>query len=107
MQAKVAVIGMVRFPSHRMPEARPHLKSLVEETRAKDGCLAFDVAEDLFEPGVVRFSELWPDEASLERHLEAAHIGAWLEAAKGCGVLGEDFVIYGISVGKSLADCGD
>lgn len=102
MQAKVAVIGSVRFPPGRMPEVRPHLKALVEATRAKDGCLSYDVAEDLFEPGVVRFSELWLDEANLARHLKAAHIGLWLEAAERCGLMGEDFTVFALAGSKAI-----
>ena len=29
------------------------------------------VAADLFDPGLIRFSELWPDSETLTRHLNA------------------------------------
>src|SRR5690606_14570745 len=57
-------------------------KSLVEVTCRNDGCVAYDVAEDPFDPGLVRFSELWPDHESLCLHLVAPHIEPWRAVAR-------------------------
>jgi len=51
MQAKVAVFGILKFPPDRVPEVLPHLKKLVETTYKKDGCIAYDVSEDVLVPG--------------------------------------------------------
>ena len=97
MNAKVAVIGTLKFPPGSMAGLRPHLMRLVETTRKEDGCLAYDVGEDLFEPGLIRFSESWPDRESLERHLQAPHIQPWREAARSAGLLERRFTAYAIS----------
>lgn len=99
MQAKVAVMGTLRFPPDRMAEIRPHLRRLVDETRRNDDCIAYDVAEDLFDPGLIRFSELWPDRDSLKAHLKAAHIEPWRAAARACGLTERSFSAY--AVGES------
>jgi quinol monooxygenase YgiN len=101
-RSTVAVIGWDRFPPERMPDVRPHLKALVEATRASDGCLAYDVAEDPFDPGVVRFAELWPDAAALERHLQAPHIRPWVEAARACGLIESRFTAYDITGAREV-----
>ncbi len=85
MWPKVAVLGTLRFPPDRVKEILSHLKNLVDETHRCDGCIAYDVAEDLFEPGLFRLSELGPDRTSLERHLAAPHIEPWRAAARSCG----------------------
>jgi quinol monooxygenase YgiN len=82
MKARVAVFGTLRFPPENIPKVLPYLRILVEETYAKDGCIAYEVAEDCFDPGLIRFSELWPDHESLARHLAAPHIQPWRDAAK-------------------------
>jgi len=96
MSPKVAVFGILRFPPERIAEVLPHLRGLVDATRQHDGCIAYDVAEDPFEPGLVRFSELWPDAQSLSRHLKAPHIEPWRTAAAHCGLLERQFTAYGI-----------
>ena len=97
MQPRVAVFGILRFPPERMAEVRPHLQRLVQATYRHDGCLAYDVAEDLYDAGLIRFSELWPDSESLERHLQAPHIEPWRSAARACGLMDRRFTAYEIS----------
>lgn len=102
MQATVAVLGILRFPPERMPEVRPHLKTLVEITYRTDGCIAYDVAEDPFDPGLIRFSELWPDHESLAKHLQAPHIEPWRTAARSCGLLERQFTAYDIAGSRAV-----
>ena len=97
MQPTVAVFGTLRFPADKLAEVRPHLKTLVETTYRIDGCIAYDVAEDPFDPGLIRFSELWPDRDSLARHLKAPHIEPWREAARSLGSMERIFTAYDIS----------
>jgi quinol monooxygenase YgiN len=60
----------------------------------RDGCIAYDVAVDAFDPGVIRFSELWPDRETLERHFSAPHIAPWRAASKQHGLLSREFTAY-------------
>ena len=96
MTSKVAVFGILRFPPERVQEVLPHLRVLVDTTYKNDGCIAYDVAEDPFDPGLFRFSELWPDRESLNRHLVAPHIEPWRAAARACGLLERRFDSYDI-----------
>jgi len=102
MSPKVAVIGMIRFPANRMWELRPHLKALVDATYRLDGCVAYDAAEDPFDPGLIRFSELWPDHETLARHLQAPHLAPWRIAAHQCGAQERKFMVYDISGSREL-----
>jgi len=96
MQPTVAVFGTLRFPPDRVADVLPHLRALVEATNRLDGCIAYDVAGDPFDRGLFRFSELWPDRASLERHLHADHIAPWRVAAKACGLIDRQFTAYAV-----------
>ena len=90
----IVILGSLRFAPENIAKLRPHLQTLVSETRAKDGCHSYDVAEDLFEPGLIRFSETWPDRQTLDRHMQAPHMTPWREAVKAHGLLGRDFTVY-------------
>jgi len=102
MQPKVAVFGTLRFPPDRIEAIRPHLKALVDATYRNDGCIAYDVAEDPFDPGLIRFSELWPDHASLERHLRAPHIAPWRTVAREHGLIERKFTAYDIGASTEV-----
>ena len=97
MQPTVAVFGTLRFPPDKVAEVKPHLRKLVEATYRNDGCIAYDVAEDPFDPGLIRFSELWPDRESLARHLKAPHIEPWRTVARSLGLMERNFTAFDIS----------
>jgi quinol monooxygenase YgiN len=102
MNPAVAVFGILRFPPERMLEVLPHLRTLVETTYRMDGCIAYDVAVDPFDPGLIRFSELWPDHDSLARHLQAPHIEPWRSVARSCGILKRKFTAYDITGSREV-----
>lgn len=97
MEAGVAVLGALRFPPENVKEVLPHLEEFVRATQPLDGCLLYEVAEDPFDKGLSRFSELWPDRAALEAHLRAPHIGPWREQARKCGLIERAFTSYDIA----------
>lgn len=97
MEAKVAVFGILRFPADNIVPLMPYLEEFVRKTQELDGCILYEVAEDPFERGLIRFSELWPDRESLEKHLVAPHIEPWREAAKKYGLLERVFNSYDIN----------
>lgn len=94
MSQVVAVFGTLRFPPEEIQGVLPHLKELIEATYANDGCIAYDVGEDVLDPGLLRFSELWPDQESLKQHLLAPHIAPWREAARKHGLVSRQFIAY-------------
>ena len=96
MKPTVAVYGILRFPPENIAKLLPDLKKFVAATRANDGCITYDVAEDLFEPGVIRFSELWPDRKNLNQHLIAPHIEPWRKVAKDLGLMERKFYSFDI-----------
>ena len=97
MRAKVAVFGVLRFPPENIEKVLPHLKALVLATYENDGCIAYDVAEDPFDKGLIRFSELWPNRESLNNHLKAPHIEPWRAQAKKYGLSERVFSSYDLS----------
>lgn len=90
----VVVFGTLRFPPENMAKVLPHLRVLVEATRVNDHCITYDVAEDLFDKGLIRFSEIWPDQALLDAHLRAPHIAPWRAVCREFGLSGRDFTAY-------------
>lgn len=97
MEAKVAVFGTLRFPPENIDSVLPHLKAFVKSTQENDGCVLYEVAVDLFDKGLIRFSELWPNRESLEKHLKACHIEPWRVHARKYGLMERIFNSYDIS----------
>lgn len=90
----VLVLGILRFPKEKLQTVRPHLRALVKATREQDGCIAYDAAEDIFEPELIRFSEIWPDAESLTAHLCAPHIAPWRRVCQENGLIERSFTAF-------------
>jgi quinol monooxygenase YgiN len=100
----LAVFGIMRVAPEKVAALLPAIKALAEGTRKNDGCIAYDVAEDIFEPGLFRFSELWPDLESLQKHMTAPHVvGPWREAAAKIEITDRKFEVFDASNGRPLA----
>ncbi len=97
METKVAVFGILRFPPENIEDVLPHLERFVRATQENDGCILYEVAEDPFDKGLIRFSEMWPNRESLEKHLQAAHIEPWRKQARKYGLIERVFNSYDIS----------
>lgn len=49
-------------------------KELVAKTQKQDaGCIRYDLFQDLKDPRILTILEEWEDQASLDRHMAAAH----------------------------------
>ena len=98
----IVVLGILRFPPECMDRIRGPLKVLVSATRENDGCFAYDVAEDVFEPGLLRFSETWPSRETLEAHLKAEHIKPWRQVCAEQGLIERTFTAYAAGASWSV-----
>ena len=98
----IAVIGTMKFPAENIAALLPHVQELVRQTNAHDGCIAYDVGQDILEPGLLRFSEIWPDQADLTRHIAAPHIAPWRKACEDHGILDRNFSVYDLGEARSL-----
>ena len=70
----IVILGTVRLPPQKLEAARPVMAAMTRASRGEDGCIAYAYAEDVFEPGLIRVSEVWRDQAALDAHAKAPHL---------------------------------
>ena len=61
------------FPADKAEEAERMLIELRDASRAEAGCLAYDVARGVDDPGVFVLHEVWRDQAALDAHYAEEH----------------------------------
>jgi quinol monooxygenase YgiN len=71
------IIGTVRLPPERLRAALAPMEKMAMATRLEDGCIHYAYAEDVLDPGLIRVSEVWRDQAALDRHFQTTHIAEW------------------------------
>lgn len=60
----------------RTDETREVLLRLIEPTCAEDGCIRYELHQNTADTTDFTFIEEWKDDASLDAHLESAHLAA-------------------------------
>lgn len=98
----VIVIGQFRLPAERMDEARPLMRKVMEATRAEQGCIEYNFAEDVLDPGLIRISEVWESREHLNDHAKAPHMAVWAEERAGLGLTGRAITVFAADGGTPL-----
>lgn len=86
------VMATIPVKAEAVEQVRPALQSLVEATRAEEGCLAYDLFESGAAPGTFVTLERWRDADALDAHMRTPHVAAAFAAAE--GALSGDVAIH-------------
>ena len=76
----IIVTGEARFGEGEIERLKGALAANVAATRGEEGCLAYSYALDLEDPNLLHISEHWRDEAAVEAHMTAPHMGTLMAA---------------------------
>ncbi len=98
----VIVVGQFRFPQETMDAARPAMRKVMLATRAEAGCIEYNYAEDVIDPGLIRVSEVWETREQLAAHLKTAHMAVWAEERAALGLTGRAISSYEADSGTPL-----
>lgn len=80
---QVTVVVRLKAKPGLEAQVREELHNLLRPTRAEQGCLNFDMHQDLNDPGLFLFHENWLCEVDLQRHFKTPHITEWIKKAEG------------------------
>ncbi|BDC48052.1 hypothetical protein F183_A03680 [Bryobacterales bacterium F-183] len=71
---KIDVVAHIHAAEGNEALVREVLEGFVGPTRAEDGCLRYDLFQDISDPLKFTFIEEWTTEAALDKHGQSAHI---------------------------------
>ena len=74
----VALVVVFRAAPGRIEDLRSTLLDLTVATRAENGCVLYDLHEDVNDPDVLVFYEIWASPAAHAAHDETAHVQAFV-----------------------------
>lgn len=98
----IAIVGQFRMPVESLAEARPLMRAVVEATRAEDGCIEYNYAEDVLDPGLIRVSEVWDSYEQLMAHMATPHMTAWSQKRIALGLSGRSVTAYTVSEARQV-----
>lgn len=98
----IAIVGQFRIPLENLATAQPLMIAVMEASRAEDGCIEYNYAEDLLEPGLIRVSEIWESREHLAAHFKSAHMQRWIAERAGLGLSGRQVTGFAAERGEPL-----
>ena len=91
------VAGTVRVPPENVDGLRRQMTTMMAASQDEDGCLDYNYAEDVAEPGLIHVFERWRDQAALDAHFATPHMAAWRAAWPRFGVSDRRLFAYEVS----------
>ena len=98
----IVVVGQFRLPAARMNEAHPVMAAVMTATRAEAGCVQYNYAEDVLDPGLIRVSELWQSRAQLAAHMQTQHMALWVQERAALGLTERSITVFEADDGVPL-----
>ena len=98
----VIVDGWVTFAPNALAAFRGAAAKMIAASRAEPGCLDYTYATDFLDPGCVRITEHWVDEAALTSHFAEPHMAGFQAALANAKRMGGDVRIYGANEVRRL-----
>ena len=90
----VIVDGWVTFEPAALEAFRAAAGKMIAASRAEAGCLGYAYAADFLDPGCVRITEHWVDEAALTAHFAEPHMAEFQAALAQAKRIDGDVRIY-------------
>lgn len=98
----IVIAGFYRFPLDQLDAVKPAMVRMIDLSRAEPGCGHYAFSEDIVEPGMIRVSESWEDEAALKAHATSAHMAEWRAASAAHGIYDRTITAYDVTGSRSL-----
>jgi quinol monooxygenase YgiN len=76
----IIVKGEVRFGEGEIERLRDAFAANIAATRAEEGCEAYAYAVDVDDPNLLHVAEQWRDQAAVDAHMGAPHMGVLMAA---------------------------
>jgi quinol monooxygenase YgiN len=96
------VAGTVRVPPKNLDGLRPHMQAMMAASQAEAGCLDYNYAEDVGEPGLIHVFERWSDPAALDAHFQTPHMAAWRAVWPRYGVSARRLFAYEVASERAI-----
>ncbi len=78
MSKPLTLIATMSAKPGKTDELKNTLLSLIQPTRAEQGCICYDFHQNTDQPEEFMFYEQWSDKAALDQHLETSHIKSFI-----------------------------
>lgn len=69
----IFVVSKSMVREDKVAEYKQQVVRLIQETRKEEGCISYDLCEDMDNPNILTFIEKWEDKQALDLHMKTVH----------------------------------
>ena len=80
------VLAEARLGEGALDKGRDAMATMVEASRAEEGCIGYTYGTDVLDPNKLLIVEKWVDDAALAFHFQTPHMAAFQQALAGLEV---------------------
>jgi quinol monooxygenase YgiN len=80
---ELTIVANITAERDQVELVKAELEKLIPITRAEAGCLRYDLHRDNEDPRHFLFYETWESRKLWQRHMQAPHLAAYIEATDG------------------------
>jgi quinol monooxygenase YgiN len=93
----IVLAGTIAFDPERSDDMLGAVATVVEATRAEEGCLEYVIAADPLVVGQLNLFERWESDEHLGAHRKADHSRTFQRSLRDCGMAGVSIDRYEVS----------
>lgn len=96
------ILAEAKIADNTLEEGRAAIESMIEATRAEEGCLSYSYAQDVLEPGKLLIVEQYADDAAIGAHMKSPHMAEFQKVAATLGIRLTKLMKYESDEGTAL-----
>ena len=96
------VLATAKLGEGALEAGRAALETMVEASRAEEGCIDYAYSIDILDPTLLRITEKWVDDAALAFHFSTPHMAAFQAALSELDVTITELLKYQADDGAPL-----
>jgi quinol monooxygenase YgiN len=80
---QLTIVANITAKSDKIDLVKAELLKLIDITRAEEGCINYDLHQDIENPAHFMFYENWASRELWQAHMEGQHLADYLTATEG------------------------
>ena len=88
---KLTIIARITAKEEKRELVKNELLKLIETTRAEEGCINYDLHQDLENPNFFLFHENWENRELWQKHMGNQHLADYIAATEGAV---DEFIVH-------------
>lgn len=83
MKNSLKIIARIQVKEENVDFVKNELLKLIEPTKKEEGCLKYTLHQDINNPNIFMFYEIWENKELLEKHLKNEHLVNYMKVTEG------------------------